>query len=115
MRRSFRSLFGVIRQSMHLDPMSGYLFLFKNKRADRIKCVYVEGDGMAMWYKVLFRGTFRFPDLQNISSTGLEIDATTLRLILDGIDLSSIRPRHRHRIEPTSLKRTDESADLISG
>ena len=82
---------------MHLDPLSGGLFLFKNKRGDRIKAVYWDSDGMAMWYKVLQRGTFQFPDLQNFSAAGIEIDASTLRMILDGIDLSSIRRRDRYR------------------
>jgi transposase len=82
---------------MNLDPLSGYLFVFKNQRADRIKCVYWDGDGMAMWYKALQKGTFRFPDLQNYSSAGLEIDPSTLRMILDGIDLASIRRQRRFR------------------
>ena len=99
MRKSFDSLCGVIRKSMNLDPLSGALFVFKNRRADRIKIVYWDLDGMVMWYKALQRGTFRFPDLQNFSSAGLEIDAATLRLILDGIDLRTIRRQHRHRIE----------------
>ncbi len=97
MRKSFDSLRGIVRSAMHLDPMSGGLFLFKNKRGDRIKAVYWDSDGMAMWYKVLQRGTFQFPDLQNFSAAGIEIDASTLRMILDGIDLSSIRRRNRYR------------------
>ncbi len=97
MRRSFSSLCGIIRSAMHIDPLSGYLFVFKNKRGDRIKCVYWDGDGFAMWYKVLQRGTFQFPDLQNFSSAGLEIDSSTLRMILDGIDLGSIRRQRRYR------------------
>ena len=99
MRRSFDSLRGIIRRAMHLDPLSGGLFLFKNKRGDRIKVIYWDADGFAMWYKVLQRGTFQFPDLQNFSSAGLEIDASTLRMILDGIDLSTIRRRERYRPE----------------
>jgi len=99
MRRSFDSLRGIIRSAMHLDPLSGGLFLFKNKRGDRIKVIYWDADGFAMWYKVLQRGTFQFPDLQNFSSAGLEIDASTLRMILDGIDLSTIRRRERYRPE----------------
>lgn len=95
MRKSFSSLHGIIRSAMHLDPMSGYLFIFKNKRGDRIKCVYCENDGFAMWYKMLFKGTFQFPDLQNLSSAGVEIEPATLRAILDGVDLSSIRKRQR--------------------
>ena len=97
MRKSFDSLRGIIRSSMHLDPMSGYLFVFKNKRADRIKAIYWDCDGFAMWYKVLLKGTFQFPDLRNFSSAGVEIDGSTLRMILDGIDLGSIRrQRYRH-------------------
>ncbi len=97
MRKSFHSLSGIVRGAMHLDPLSGYLFVFKNKHGDRIKCMYWDSDGFALWYKVLQKGTFQFPSLQNISSAGLEIDSPTLRAILDGIDLSSIRRRQRFR------------------
>lgn len=99
MRKSFNSLCGIIRRSMNLDPLSGYLFVFKNKRADRIKVVYWDSDGFAMWYKALQKGTFRFPDLQNYASSGLEIDASMLRLILDGIDLGTIRRQQRYRLQ----------------
>jgi transposase len=101
MRKSFDSLRGIIRSAMHLDPLSGYLFVFKNKRGDRIKVMYWNEDGFALWYKVLQRGTFQFPDLQNFSSAGVEIDAVTLRMILDGIDLSSICRRPRYRLRET--------------
>lgn len=74
MCKSFDSLRGVINGSMHLDALSGHLFIFKNKRGDRIKAVYWDGDGFAMWYKVLQKGTFQFPDLQNFSSAGIEIE-----------------------------------------
>src|SRR3974390_283344 len=97
MRKSFDSLRGIIRSAMHLDPLSGSLFIFKNKRGDRIKCIYWDEDGFAMWYKVLQRGTFQFPDLQKYASAGLEIDASTMRMILDGIDLGSVRRRPRFR------------------
>ena len=103
MRKSFGSLVGIIRSSMHLDPQSGFLFIFKNKRGDRIKCVFWDSDGFAMFYKVLQRGTFQFPNLQNISSAGLEIDPSTLRMILDGIDLSSIRRHPRYRALPNNI------------
>ena len=99
MRKSFDSLCGIIRRAMNLDPYSGYLFVFKNRRADRIKVVYWDTDGMAMWYKVLQRGTFRFPDLKNLVSAGVEIDISTLRLILDGIDLGSVRRQRRYKID----------------
>ena len=98
MRKSFSSLCGLVRRSMHLDPLSGSLFVFRNKRADKIKLLYFDRDGLAIWYKALQKGTFRFPDLSNISSAGVEVDTSTLRLILDGIDLRSINRQQRYRI-----------------
>lgn len=97
MRKSFDSLRGIIRGAMHLDPLSGSLFIFKNKRGDRIKAIYWDEDGFAMWYKMLQRGTFQFPNLEKYSSSGLEIDASTMRMILDGVDLGTIRRRPRFR------------------
>jgi len=103
MRKSFASLIGIVRSTMHLDPLSGYLFIFKNKRGDRIKCMFWDSDGFAMFYKVLQKGTFQFPNLQNMNSAGLEIDPSTLRMILDGIDLSSIRRNPRYRTLPQNI------------
>lgn len=102
MRKSFNSLHGIIRSAMHLDPLSGFLFVFRNRRSDRIKCVYWDSDGYAMWYKVLQKGTFQFPNLENLTSAGVEIDSATLRAILDGIDLSTVRRRERYRPQPQS-------------
>ena len=110
MRKSFDSLRGVIRSAMHLDPLApGYLFVFKNKRGDRIKCVFWDHDGFAMFYKVLQRGTFKFPSLENINSAGLEIDPSTLRMILDGIDLACIHRHQRYRRSSTYSPVTDIS------
>jgi transposase len=97
MRKSFDSLRGIIRSAMHLDPLADCLFVFKNRRGDRIKVIYWDCDGFAMWYKVLQRGTFQFPDLANFNSAGIEIDSSTLRMILDGIDLGTIRLKQRYR------------------
>jgi transposase len=114
MRKSFDSLRGIIQRAMHLDPLSGYLFVFKNKRSDRIKAVYWDSDGFAMWYKVLQKGTFKFPDLQNLSSAGLEIDTSTLQMILNGIDLGSIRRQHRFKLNrPSTSSGISDSAAAI--
>ena len=114
MRKSFDSLRGIIRSAMHLDPLSGYLFVFKNKRGDRIKVVYWDSDGFAMWYKVLQKGTFQFPDLQNFSSAELEFDSSTLGMILGGIDLSSIRRRQRYRVSsPVRHGETSASTGIV--
>ena len=103
MRKNFNGLSGLVRKAMMLDPQSGNLYVFRNQRGDRLKVFYCDGDGFAIWYKQLQRGTFRFPDLKNYSSAGLEIDHSTLRLILDGIDLSTIRRQHRYKINPNNL------------
>ena len=65
-----------------------------------------------MWYKVLQRGTFQFPDLQKYESAGLEIDASTMRMILDGIDLSTIRRRSRFRPVPRPPENAHTTAEV---
>ena len=99
MRRSFSSLCGIVRQEMNLDPLSGYLFVFKNSRANKIKLLYWDRDGFVIWYKALQKGTFHFPSLQKISSAGLEIDSSTLRMVLDGICLRTVKKRPRYNID----------------
>lgn len=115
MRKNFHGLSGLVRKSMMLDPFSGFLFVFRNKSGDKLKVFYSDGDGLAIWYKHLQRGTFRFPDLKNNSSAGLEIDHSTLRLILDGIDLSTIRRQHRYKINPSTDLPQTQTAPFISG
>ena len=104
MRKNFHGLNGLIRTSMMLNPLSGDLYVFRNQHGDRLKVIFWDSDGFAIWYKQLQRGTFRFPDLKNYSSAGLEIDHSTLRLILDGIDLSTIRRQHRYQINTNNLQ-----------
>ncbi len=113
MRKNINGLSGLVRKSMTLDPLSGHLFVFRNQRGDRLKVLYWDSDGFAIWYKMLQRGTFRFPDLKNYSSAGLEIDHSTLRLILDGIDLSSIRRQQRYKINAQPISTTYKSSEQI--
>jgi transposase len=98
MRKSFDALRGIVGRTMMLDPLSGNLFVFRNKKGDRLKVLWWDLDGLALWYKVLQRGTFQFPDLSSFTSAGVEIDASMLRLILDGLDLSTIKRRDRYRV-----------------
>jgi len=86
-------LSGMVRAFIGEDPTSGHIFVFKNKRGDRLKLLYWDRDGWAIWYKRLEAGTFRFPPL---GEGPAEIDQRTLTMILQGIDLSRIRRRKRY-------------------
>jgi transposase len=98
MRRSFDGLCGMARDMMNEDPLSGHLFLFRNRNRDRLKILYWDRDGLAIWYKRLEEGTWQFPtDLseQPHDVAGSEITAEELSLLLGGIDLHSARQRRR--------------------
>lgn len=93
MRKSFDGLMGVIQQAGLGDPLSGAWFVFRNRRADRLKILYFDRDGLALWYKRLEQGRFQWPATEGRNS--LAIDAATLNMILSGIDLSTVRRRKR--------------------
>lgn len=109
MRRSFDSLAGMVREHLGHDPLAGDLFVFRSKRGDRVKLLYFEPDGFCLWYKRLELGTFKLPAGADAAKTaglrralkagdhGLEIDADDLALLLEGIDLASIKRAPRYR------------------
>jgi transposase len=80
---------------MGAAPLSGHLFVFRNKAADRLKVLYWDRDGLAIWYKRLELGTFRFPAARD--SRSVEIRAADLAMLLDGVDLNSVRRRKRYQ------------------
>jgi transposase len=94
MRKSFDSLAEVVRQQLLADPLSGQLFVFRNKRGDRVKLLYWDEDGFVILYKRLEEGTFRFPQAD---AAGLEIRAADLHMLLDGVELDSVKRRRRYR------------------
>ena len=94
LRKSFDSLAELVRQQLQGDPLSGQLFVFRNKRADRVKLLYWDEDGFVIIYKRLEAGTFRFPQAE---AAGVEIRAADLQMLLDGIDLSSVKRQKRYR------------------
>jgi transposase len=97
MRRSFDGLFLMAEKIVRQDPFSGHLFVFINKRKDRVKVLYWDGDGFAIWYKRLEDGTF---GIEERGSGGVEIEASRLSLILGGIDLAGATRRRRYRRSP---------------
>lgn len=94
LRKSFDSLAEVVRQQLRGDPLSGQLFVFRNKRADRVKLLYWDEDGFVLLYKRLEAGTFRFPKAE---AAGVEIRAADLQMLLDGVDLDSVKRSKRYR------------------
>src|ERR1700730_1280796 len=100
MRKSFDGLHALVTQSMQLDAFAGHLFVFANRRRDRIKILYWDRDGFAVWAKRLEEGTYAMP----FGDTGVsggekrrEITAAELGALLSGIDLSQARRRKRYQ------------------
>ena len=98
MRRGFDGLSGMAESLMQQDPLSGHLFVFHNRNRDKLKILYWDQDGLAIWYKRLEQGTFQFPTdgkSQEKVATGVEITNSELSLLLGGIDLRTARRRKR--------------------
>jgi transposase len=96
MRKSFDGLHALVTQSMQLDAFAGHLFVFANRRRDRIKILYWDRDGFAIWAKRLEEGTYAMP-FNDTAETRHEITAAELGAILSGIDLSNAKRRKRYR------------------
>jgi transposase len=94
MRKSFTGLCGLIRGVFGDDPADGSLFLFVNKRRDRSKALWWDGDGFVLWYKPLEQGTFEVVPARD-NAERVRIDATQLAMILGGVRLESVRRRKR--------------------
>jgi transposase len=80
------------------DPLSGHLFLFRSRGGDRLKALLFEGDGYVVWYKRLEAGTFRFPRVGE-GQMSVEIKPSELAMLLEGIDLSSVKRRPRFAVK----------------
>jgi transposase len=101
MRKGFDGLFGMVREFLGQDPLSGHLFLFLNRRRDRIKILFWEPDGLVIVYKRLEAGTFQKLDPaasvdRQTGHAGLELSATDLALLLSGIDVTTAQRRKRY-------------------
>ncbi|HEX4132600.1 MAG TPA: IS66 family insertion sequence element accessory protein TnpB [Pirellulales bacterium] len=103
MRKSFSGLVGLVELELGQRVESGHLFLFFNRRRDRVKVLYFVGDGLVIFYRMLERGTFETPAALATGedpSGGMELRLSDLTLILEGIELSSVKRRKRWRRAP---------------
>lgn len=90
MRLGFDGLFGLVRSRLQADPLSGHLFIFHNRCADRLKVLYWGGHGLCLWCQRLEQGRYHFPTPQ-ADSPSIELSAGQFQMILDGIDLSKVK------------------------
>ena len=98
MRKGFDSLAQLVRTYLAGDPLSGHLFVFRSKRGDRLKLLYWDSGGLAIWYKRLEVGVFSIPTVgTSIGEHGLEIKAGDFALLLEGIDLSNAKRQKRYQ------------------
>lgn len=96
MRRSFDGLYALVNGAMQLNAFEGHLFVFSNRRRDRIKILYWDRDGFAIWAKRLEEGTYAIPFTDEAGERRQEITAQELGAILSGIDLSQANRRKRY-------------------
>jgi transposase len=97
-RKSFDGLAALVSSQLQRDPLSGDLFVFKNRRGDRLKILAWQGDGFALYVRRLERGTFRFPSADRAE---VSVTATELAMILGGVEMQGVKQRPRYqRPEP---------------
>jgi transposase len=96
LRKGFEGLSGIVRRELGSDPTDGSLFLFINRRRDRLKILHFDGTGYWLYYKLLEAGTFEVIDS---NEPRVQIDATQLAMLLSGVSLQASRQR-RKRYRP---------------
>ena len=105
MRKSFEGLYGLVRDRLLCDPLSGHLFLFTNAQRNRLKLLFYDGSGLWVCAKRLDRGRFRWPDSDH-ESAKVVLTPEELALLLGGIDLKQSERRRWHRVLPVVEQQT---------
>jgi transposase len=98
MRKNFDGLSGIVQNQFTHSPLSGDVFIFINKRCNQVKLLHWQGDGYAIYYKRLEKGTYELPQVTNTSSL-VKLKAQDLLLIIEGISLLSVKKRKRYAHE----------------
>lgn len=104
MRKSFRGLSGLVRM-LHQDPLSGHVFCFVNHRRTMLKLLVHDGTGYLIYYKRLSRGTFQLPVVPE-GQERVAVDPATLAMMLEGVDLRTVKRRLRHHHVPGAVADT---------
>ena len=119
MRKGFDGLFALVENVIREDPFSGHLFVFRNRRRDRLKVLWWDRDGLAIFYKRLESGSYQFPldagvkasvvksavsNTEGTAAARCEIQSDELALLLEGIDLGSVKRRQRYQRPVADVK-----------
>ena len=95
LRKGFDGLCGLVRGEMESNPLDGNVYLFVNRKRDKMKILVWEPSGFWMYYKRLERGTFEIPKV-NVINNKMELSWQTLMLMIEGISLQKIKKRKRY-------------------
>jgi transposase len=95
MRCGFDRLAALAHVVTNQNPMDGHLFLFRSRGGDRLKILLWERDGFVLWYKRLEEGVFKMPRIEG-DAKSVELRASELAMMLDGIDLRSVKRLKRY-------------------
>lgn len=101
MRRGFDGLSRIVREEFRSDPTDGSLFLFINRRRDRMKLLHFDGGGFWLYYRLLEAGTFETLPSEN-GSRHLQMDATELAMLFSGVSLVASRQRRKRYSKPSA-------------
>jgi transposase len=96
MRKGFEGLYGLVRDRLSCDPLSGHVFLFTNARHNRLKLLFWDGSGLWVCAKRLEKGPFRWPEAEG-SQRQVVLNHEELALLVGGIDLAATRRRAWYR------------------
>jgi len=117
MRCGFDRLAERVEVVIGEDPLSGHLFVFRSRRGDRLKILVWERDGFVLWYKRLEAGVFKLPRMSE-GARAVELRASELAMILDGIDVSKLKrmPRYERaaRSSEERIRKEKNSAEKIT-
>ncbi len=103
MRKGFEGLYGLVRDRLHCEPLSGHIFVFSNAQRNRLKLLFWDGSGLWVCAKRLEKGRFRWPEAE---SEKVLLSQEELVLLLGGIDLLQTRRRRWHRIAAAVEEKT---------
>lgn len=99
MRRGFDGLMRMAEEHLEWNVLESGLFVFINRRRNRVKLLYWDSDGLAIWYKRLEQGTFEVPAVSEETS-GVRLTPTQLAMLLGGMQLAGTKQRRRYRRSP---------------